>query len=1068
MSSLLDIEPETRDTHDNNELLSFTDDVLLSNYMDVEEFGENIISEYDNDEFLKIMHFNVDNLTTKFDALSTLVTQQLKGKKDPFFDLIAVSETHLRAEKSVHNACSLSEDEVMLSLDGYGFKGKSRTSTKKGGVGFFVKRELFDQFTIDEQLSVFHDGVFESVFIKSSQSQKQLLIGTIYLPNGLRSNKAQILDILENICENIQRLKCECIIVGDMNIDLMKYLTDDVVSEYIDLIVSNGLKFRLAQPTRVTHTSATLIDHVIDNLNTETKACGVITTQLYGASGYTDHFPVYSIVQRKTRQTRGPSTITRRRFNAANKQTFKDNLQSADFSSAYHNDVNQASANLVTIIQSEYNKSFPLVTQKVKKYDTKDKEFMTAGLLKSCKVRDKMLKNITKNKVSRDSPAFVRFKKYRNLLTGLIRKQKKNHFDQLFLKHKHDIKKTLNLVNGILNKSNDKHSLTSTRFKVNGTMTSDNATIADGFNKFFAEVGPSTNSKVKESKVDANNYLNRRNHDTTNQFSPTEITLSDVIDACETIKKKTSTDHYEMSQDLVLTNLHTLAPPIAHIWNQSIQSGTFPDSAKIAKVVPVYKGKKLDASEFTNYRPISLLPVIGKIIEKIMHKQLTTFLEHNSILFSSQYGFRKNHNTSFATMDFLNTIAHSVDQGELAFGVFIDLSKAFDTINHELLLKKLEHYGIAGIALDWFRSYLSGRSQYVSWNNVTSSTLPIKTGVPQGSVLGPLLFLLYINDLPWASNKLKLVLFADDSNILLQGKDSTELSHTIAAELETIYDWFCANKLLLNASKTKLIIFKSRKCRLSFNHDPVYLDGIEIKQVPNENFLGLQLDDTLKWYEHTQRISNCLSQKIGMLRKVKNFVSKETLKLLYTSFIQPHLSYGIALWGGTFDKGLSRVAKLQKKAIRLITGANRMYHTEPRQKKLGLLKLEDLYKLQVNCFTYDCLKGQAPQNFRSLFEWKRDCGSASTRSHADNPYDIRLRNNNVSSGPVGKASFSHVAPIFWNNLPNDLKTCASKAEFKRRVKKHLLEPYSTVINCNNRLCSDIEYCVFSRDSHPPL
>ena len=190
MSSLLDIEPETRDTHDNNELLSFTDDVFLSNYMDVEEFGENIISEYDNDEFLKIMHFNVDNLTTKFDALSTLVTQQLKGKKDPFFDLIAVSETHLRAEKSVHNACSLSEDEVMLSLDGYGFKGKSRTSTKKGGVGFFVKRELFDQFTIDEQLSVFHDGVFESVFIKSSQSQKQLLIGTIYLPNGLRSNKA--------------------------------------------------------------------------------------------------------------------------------------------------------------------------------------------------------------------------------------------------------------------------------------------------------------------------------------------------------------------------------------------------------------------------------------------------------------------------------------------------------------------------------------------------------------------------------------------------------------------------------------------------------------------------------------------------------------------------------------------------------------------------------------------------------------------------------------------------------------------------------------------------------------
>ena len=200
------------------------------------------------------------------------------------------------------------------------------------------------------------------------------------------------------------------------------------------------------------------------------------------------------------------------------------------------------------------------------------------------------------------------------------------------------------------------------------------------------------------------------------------------------------------------------------------------------------------------------------------------------------------------------------------------------------------------------------------------------------------------------------------------------------------------------------------------------------------------------------------------MKRVKNFVSRDTLKLLYNCFVQPHLLYGIALWGGTFDKGLTRLSKLQKKAVRLITGANRMYHCEPRQKKLGLLKLDDLYKLQVNCLTYDCLKGEAPDQFKGLFMRIKDCGSSRTRSHSENPYDIKLRTPIGNPGPVAKCSFSHVAPNLWNSLPNDLKNCLTKLEFRRKLKQHLIEPYSSIINCSNRLCSDIDYCVFSRDA----
>ena len=234
-----------------------------------------------------------------------------------------------------------------------------------------MRDEIYDLFEIEEELSIFHEGIFESIFLKmhSHTSNDKLVIGAVYLPDGVRSKKAQIFDIFEVISERVQRLKYDCIIVGDMNINMMKYKTDHTVGEYIDLQVSNGFKFRLAQPTRVTHGNATLIDHVMDNLINETKACGIITTQLRGSLGYTDHYPIYSIVQRTVSRPRSQPTVTRRKINAFTRRTFSENLKAADFTSAFHDD--QAMSNMMTTVQVEYNKSFPLTTQKVKKYDVK-------------------------------------------------------------------------------------------------------------------------------------------------------------------------------------------------------------------------------------------------------------------------------------------------------------------------------------------------------------------------------------------------------------------------------------------------------------------------------------------------------------------------------------------------------------------------------------------------------------------------------------------------------------------------------------------------------------------------
>ena len=254
MNSLFDIEEQQVHSRDNDlPLLSFTDNLLASDYLDPDDFCKSIAKDYVGDEFLRILHMNVDNLTTKFDAFSSLTTQQLVGTdSSPFFDILAVSETHLRSSSTSANTNSLSEDEVNLSLSGYGFHGKSRTNMRKGGIGFFVKNSIYDRFSVEEELSVFHEGIFESIFIKlHSQSptpgnHRTVVIGAVYLPNGIRGNKAKIFEIFDSISDLVQKRNYKCIIVGDMNIDMMKYKSDDNVAEYIDNQVSNGFKFRFA------------------------------------------------------------------------------------------------------------------------------------------------------------------------------------------------------------------------------------------------------------------------------------------------------------------------------------------------------------------------------------------------------------------------------------------------------------------------------------------------------------------------------------------------------------------------------------------------------------------------------------------------------------------------------------------------------------------------------------------------------------------------------------------------------------------------------------------------------
>ena len=423
----------------------------------------------------------------------------------------------------------------------------------------------------------------------------------------------------------------------------------------------------------------------------------------------------------------------------------------------------------------------------------------------------------------------------------------------------------------------------------------------------------------------------------------------------------------------------------------SLQTGEYPDLLKIVKVVPIHKGGS--TQDVNNYRPISLLSIFDKIIEKLMHIRLYSFLEKHNILFHNQFGFRKKNSTVYALTQITETIKESIDGGKYGCGIFIDLRKAFDTVNHEILLLKLEHYGIRGDMLNWFKSYLSGRKQYVSINGKSSELLEINCGVPQGSVLGPLLFLLYINDLPNISKILNFYLFADDTNIYYESDSLLDLEKTINKELNKLYLWLNLNRLSLNIDKTNYIIFHPYNKPLR-QRVTITINKKAIKEKEYIKYLGVLIDSTLSWKHQISNVSKKISRAIGIMYKLRPFLPLKIMKSVYYSLIYSHIVYAIEAWGSAFKTELNKILILQKRALRLMTYNDRrptihgpLISSDPIFIKMETLKISDIYKYQVSKFIFKCNNKMAPINFHNWFKvnherhgYSRPCSKIKVRN----------------------------------------------------------------------------------------
>jgi hypothetical protein len=348
----------------------------------------------------------------------------------------------------------------------------------------------------------------------------------------------------------------------------------------------------------------------------------------------------------------------------------------------------------------------------------------------------------------------------------------------------------------------------------------------------------------------------------------------------------------EISAKLLKENCYIFCEPLQYIYNLSLCTGVVPQKLKFAKVIPVFK--QGDSTSASNYRPISLLSIFNKMLEKLVHRRLYSFFDKYNVLYKYQFGFRKNHSTSLAVLEVIDTCYKNLDNNNKILGIYFDLSKAFDTVDHTILLSKLFHYGIRGTMHDWLTSYLSNRMQYTVVNNVSSKIGSISCGVPQGSVLGPLLFLIYMNDIHKAVPNKDLKLFADDTNLFLFGSDLKILEAEANDCLKKLEFWFYANKLSLNTEKTCYTAFKcNNKAQLDLLTFSLIINGKQINKVSSCKYLGVYIDDNFQWNEHIDYVYKKIVRFVGICYKLKGTVPKECLYKLYYAFIYPYIQYGV-------------------------------------------------------------------------------------------------------------------------------------------------------------------------------
>jgi len=755
------------------------------------------------------------------------------------------------------------------------------------------------------------------------------------------------------------------IICGDFNIDILKSINLKVI-EYLNIFYGFGFYSCINNVTRQTNTTASCIDHFFVK-----RILPVNIHSYVYLSSITDHFSIiltfnlnFNHLQHSKRNYTNNvlPVIDFDKLNLSINNFNWDIILSS-------NDIDVDVTNFINKIDLCIANSTKKISRKFNSYNYKLKPWITKGIIVSIRHREKMYGQKIKN--PNNITLITKYNKFRNLLNTLIKKAKSMYYHNKIYNNKGNVKKLWETIKYVTNNSsnnskNTVHSLINNE----GIKISDNKIIPNIFNDYFSSVGMNIYDKILNK-----NYFNDNFHDLNKGcyiyesifFTP--ITHDEIIKFIQKIKDYSSFYEGNLSNKVLKMTSTSISKPLAIIFNKIVELGIFPLAFKKAVVIPIFKSGDKGLPE--NYRPISLTLSISKLLEKCIKVRLVNFLNKYKFFSDRQFGFREGMSTNDALFHITNYIYDNIDKSNYVIGVFLDIKKAFDTVSLDLLIRKLHYAGIRGNILKLIKSYLNDRTQIVRVNNEYSYVSNISIGVPQGSVLGPLLFNIYVNGLLNVSIKGNIYSFADDTVMLFNNKSIEVLFDEVNLSLDSVQNWYDNNFLELNLKKSNYILFNLRPNSINLNNLIICPHSLNcknkivpcncqhIQRVKHIKYLGLIFDDKLKWNFHIDKLVNTIRNLFYNFKSLKYVLDIKHLRIIYMSLVQSLVYYGLPFWGGTYKDYLTSLNTTINSLIKCIISKPFLYPTKQLYIDFNVQPISILYYKSLLLLIYKyrhCLK----------------------------------------------------------------------------------------------------------------
>ena len=941
---------------------------------------------------MKVASLNVNSLLKHIDEIRIMLSNHV-------FDILVINESKIDP--------SIPDSEI--NIPSYKSIRKDR-NRNGGGVVIYVRQQI----SFPDRNDLVSDSL-EMICIEIERPHsKPFLLSAWYRPPNSELNIINEYELFLFKCDSESK---EMIIMGDLNCDFGKSPPDTYTNRIISLNNLYQMVNLINEPTRVTETSASTIDLILSNTPENIVSSGVSHV------GISDHSLIYAI--RKLVSPKSKSIMREvRDFKHFSDRDFDNDLSQVPWEIiTTFSDPNECWCVWKSFFTEILDAHAPL---RYKRTKANAVPWMTTIIKNEIRNRDYHKKKAIKHN---SKYRWEMYKKSRNKVTINIRKTKSEYFVNKIrdCANVKDPKKSWSLINSLLGKNSKSTHIN--ELKVNNNTITDSTLIAESLNNYFINIGPQLASDIS-SYEEPDNDLNNENvsgvrlsQNTSFHFS--QIEIHNVYSILNNLKANKSTGLDKIPAKILKLSAEIIAPSLTYIFNLSLASGIYINEWKRARVTPIYKSE--DKTKCENYRLISILPVISKVLEKEIFRQLYGYLTDNDLLSKLQSGFRPKHSTLSALIQLCDDWLSNTDVGKINCVVFLDIRKAFDSINHEILLQKMNlNFGISGNALKWFDSYIKDREQQCIVNGQLSSSKKIICGVPQGSILGPLLFLLYINDMPDSLNNTTASLYADDTEIYASSDNSSDLISKLNEDLKNMSRWMSINKLQIHPTKSKyMFIGSSHNIKNNICNEPILINSIPVPRVTNYKCLGVNLDDKLCWDSHIEMICKKVAAGIAAIKRVKPFVPPEMLKVIYNALVQPYFDYCSPLWNNCGIGLKEKLQKYQNRAARILTGATYDIRTADVFEALAWETLEKKRDYLKSFFMYKILNNLVAPNLNRIFYKMSNC-----------PISYNLRNSDTDlvlpqpKTEFKKRSFSYNGALFWNNLCVEAKKANTLTSFK--------------------------------------